>query len=478
MPIAPAQPRQLALETPLGSRALTLVGFSGREELSRLFSYRLDLVADNATAVPFDQLVGRPMTVKLGDARFFNGVVSRFSEGARDGRSTSYRAEVVPWLWFLTRRKGSRIFQNQSVPDVLRHLLADSGVDATFELQGNYPARDYCVQYRETDFNFASRLMEEEGIRYFFRHSDGAHVLVVADTSASGPDAGTFPFDVRNPVRADPPRVLSWEKTQELTSGKVTLWDHHFELPDNHLEGTATIAESVQAGQVTHQLRLARNDGLEIYDFPGEYAQRFDGVGPGGEARPIDLQRLVQTPPQVAAIRMEEEAVRSLLVQGRSSCRAFGPGTRFTLAEHFDANGEYLLTGVEHSASQRAGAVEAGGFSYANSFTCIPAAMPFRPPRRTPAPVVNGTQTAVVVGPAGEGIFTDKYGRVKVQFHWDREGRQDKHSSCWIRVAQPHTTGPLLIPRIGWEVVVAFLEGDPDQPIIVGRVFNAADTPR
>jgi type VI secretion system secreted protein VgrG len=481
VPPAAAQPRQLALETPLGPGALSLVGFSGREELSRLFAFRLDLVADNATVVPFDQLVGRPMTVGVGGGRFFNGIVSRLSEGARDGRSTGYRAELVPQLWLLTRSRGSRIFQNASVPDVLRRVLSDAGVGATFELEADYPPRNYCVQYRETAFDFVSRLMEDEGIFYFFRHSESGHELVIADAPASVRDVGTFPFDERNPGRVDPPRVLSWQKTQELTSGKITLRDHSFELPHNPLEGTATIAQSAQAGQVTHQLRLAGNDSLELYDYPGGYAKRFDGVGPGGGDRPQDLQRLAQAPGHVAATRMLEEAARSLTVASTSTCRTLSAGAAVTIAGHFDANGAYLLTAVDHSASQPAGAVGAGGFAYANAFAGIPASVPFRPARVTPSPVAAGSETAVVVGPAGEETFTDRYGRVKVKFFWDREGQADEHSSCWIRVAQPiggAAGGLFWVPEIGDEVLVAFLEGDPDRPLIAGRLFNADDPPR
>jgi type VI secretion system secreted protein VgrG len=428
---AVVQPRQLGLETPLGPGALTLVGVSGREELSRLFSFTLDLVAPSTTPVPLDQLVGQPVTVRIGEARSFNGFVSRFSAGARDARNTAYRAELVPRPWLLTHSRGSRVFQDMSVPEIVRQVVGEAGASATFELQGAYPPRNYCVQYRETAFDFVARLMEEEGIWFAFRHSAGAHELVVGDGAALGPDVGTFPFDVQNP-------------------------------------------------KVTHRLRPGGNENLELYDYPGGYASRFDGVDAGGGERPEDLRTLVETRPQVAALRMQEETDRSLVVDGRSTCTVFGAGATFTLSGHGDGDGAYVLTGVAYRASQPAGSTGSNGFAYANTFTGIPAELPFRPARLAQKPVVHGPQTAVVVGPADARTFTDPFGRVKVQFFWDREEQQDEHSSCWIRVSQPAggaATAFFWLPEVGDEVVVAFLEGDPDEPIIIGRVYNADDAP-
>jgi type VI secretion system secreted protein VgrG len=477
VPTAAAQPRQLALETPLGPGTLTLVGLTGREAVSQLFAFDLDLVA-RAAAVPFDQLVGQPMTASVGAGRYFNGLVSRFSAGG-SARSPAYRATLVPALWLLTRRAGSRVFQDISVPDIVRQVLDGAGLSATFELQRSYLPRNYCVQYRESDFDFVSRLLEEEGISYSFRHGSGSHELVLGDDSTAAVDAGTFPFDEK-PGKVDPPRVLAWEKTQELTSGRVTLRDHHFELPHSTLEGTATILPAVQAGRVTHQLQLAGNEGFELYDYPGGYAERFDGVGPSGEDRPQDLARLVEAPARAASLRMEEEASRALGVAATSTCRALAPGLGFGVSGHFDADGRYYITGVQHSASQPDGAEGDGGFVYQNQVRGIPGTLPFRPPRATLQPVVGGTDSAVVVGPAGERTFVDRFGRVKVQFHWDREGRSDERSSCWIRVAQPvggNGAAMFWIPEVGDEVLVAFEHGDPDRPYVVGRLFDRDDRP-
>jgi len=235
-------------------------------------------------------------------------------------------------------------------------------------------------------------------------------------------------------------------------------------------------------GKVTHKPKGGGNDKLEVYDYPGEYAQRFDGVDRGGGDRAADLKKIFEDNKRTVDIRMEQETVPGLIIQGSSNCRHFVSGHKFNLERHFNADGEYLLVGVSHVARQESDFRSGGGgdFEYENSFSCIPFAIPFRPPRLTPKPVVQGTQTAVVVGPAGEEIFTDKYGRVKVQFHWDREGQHNEKSSCWVRVSQNWAGkrwGAMFIPRIGQEVIVDFLEGDPDQPIITGRVYNADEMP-
>jgi type VI secretion system secreted protein VgrG len=479
--------RSISVTTPLGPDRLLLTGFAGREAVSELFDFRLDLVAENATDVAFDKLLGQKLTVTVllpGEKkRFFNGVCNRVSQGARDTVFTHYQAEIVPQFWLLTKRAQSRIFQHINVPEILKRVLA--GLDVAFEIQGTFHPRDYCVQYRESDFHFASRLMEEEGIYYFFKHSERGHQMVVANRPQSHPDlapASKLIYDDDTGGVRDEERVYSWEKVQELRSGKYTLWDHCFEMPPKHLEAEQPIQDSSAAGEVTHKLKVGGNDSLEVYDYPGGYAQRFDGVDRAGGDRAGDLQKIFEDNRRTVRIRMEEEAAGGLVVRGRSNCRHLVSGHEFTLERHFNADGKYVLTGVEHSATFTSADYRSGEgeFRYENAFTCLPAGLPFRPERRTPRPFVKGTQTAVVVGPAGEEIFTDKYGRVKVQFHWDREGQADADSSCWVRVAQHWAGkrwGAMFIPRIGHEVVVDFLEGDPDQPIIVGSVYNAENMP-
>jgi type VI secretion system secreted protein VgrG len=477
--------RALRISTPLGRDALLLVGFAGDEAISRLFRLDVDLLAANETRVPFDALLGQRVSLHLdvegSPERHFSGVCSRVAQGHRDATFTAYRLEVVPELWFLTRRAQSRIFQHQSVPEILRACL--EGLNVEYQLDGTYHPRDYCVQYRETDFAFVSRLMEEEGIFYFFRHEPSTHVLVLADAPRAHPElpgtAARMTFDPVEGGQREASRVTSWVKSQELRSGKVTLWDHCFELPDRHLEADATLPATASAGTVTHRLAIGRNERLERYDYPGGYAQRFDGVDRRGADRPGDLDHIFEDNARTARVRLQEEAAQALRIEGAGGCGAFASGHRFRLASHFDADGAYLLTAVSHAA-RLDGDYRSGNdvdFIYQNTFTCIPEAVPFRPVRATPRPAIHGTQTAVVVGPPGEEIYPDKYGRVKVQFHWDREGGRDLDSSCWIRVATPWAGsgwGMVHIPRIGQEVVVAFEEGDPDRPIIVGSVYNPA----
>jgi type VI secretion system secreted protein VgrG len=479
------QPLQLA--TPLGKDALFLVGFEGHEGLSQLFRFQLDLLADNRRSIDFDQLLGRPVTICLalgsGKSRYFSGIVSRFSQGPRDHTFTRYRAEVVPQLWLLTRRVQCRIFQHRNVPEILKEILA--GLDVQFELQGTFHPRNYCVQYRESDFAFASRLMEEEGIYYFFKHSDKGHRLVLGNTPQSHPDVveqSTVLYDDNQGGHRPDFRVTAWEKAQDIRPGKVTLRDHWFELPDKQLEADRATLDQVAVGKVTHALKLPGSDWREVYEYPGGYGWHFDGIDRGGRERPDYLQKVFEDSRRVAAIRMQEEAVAGLRVQGTSNCRQFASGHRFTLARHWSADGAYVLTEARHKCTLGGNYHSGDGVSldYQNTFTCIPEGLPFRPARTTPRPHIEGPQTAMVVGPAGEEIHTDKYGRVKVQFPWDRQGRRDGDSSCWVRVSTPWAGkrwGAVHIPRIGQEVVVHFLEGDPDRPIIVGSVYNAEQMP-
>jgi type VI secretion system secreted protein VgrG len=487
MPEYTQEHRPIAVFTPLGDDVLLLVGFRGQESISQLFHFQLDLLAKNSTPIPFDKLLGQPVAMRLnlpdGKARAIHGLCMRVSQGEQDFTFTAYRMEIVPQLWLLTRIARSRIFQQMTVPDILKKAL--QGIDVSFELQGAFHPRDFCVQYRETDFNFVSRLMEEEGIYYFFKHTTDGHHMVVANTPQSHsdlPNGSQILYEELTGGQREEDRIYEWEKTQELRSGKYTLWDHHFELPHRHLEAEKTTLDSVQVGRMSHKLQVGRNDQLEIYDWPGEYAQRFDGINPGGGERPADLQKIFEDNRRTVEIRMQQETLPSVLIRGGSNCRHLVAGHKFTLQRHFNADGQYVLTSVTHSAriSGDYRSEQGGEFVYYNTFTAIPAALPFRPQRVTPKPIVQGTQTAVVVGPPGEEIFTDKYGRVKVQFHWDREGKADANSSCWIRVAQVWAGkrwGAMFLPRIGQEVIVAFEEGDPDQPIIIGSVYNAEQMP-
>ena len=448
--------RRIAVATPLGPDVLLLSSFQGEEGISRLFRYDLDLVSENES-VDFDALIGQNVSVRITLAddsqRYINGQISRFSQGGRDSNFTSYHAEVVPWLWFLTRTSDCRIFQNKKAPEIIQQIFTDYGFkDFSLRLYGDFSQREYCVQYRETAFNFISRLMEEEGIFYFFEHENGKHTLVLANSPTENkpcPHQSTVRFEKSAGGFQEDDVLLEWRLQQELRAGKYALTDYDFENPATDLA-----------------VNVAGKGTYELYDYPGEYLTRGDGDGR-------------------VRIRLQETQTPYVVGYGTSNCRVFASGYQFTLAEHYRAsqNQAYVLTTVRHSASQ-GGDFRSGGndddFHYRNTFECIPASTPFRPNRLTPEPVIQGAQTAVVVGPAGEEIFTDKYGRVKVQFHWDREGDLDENSSCWIRVAQlwaGKKWGAMYVPRIGQEVIVDFLEGDPDRPIITGRVYNADQMP-
>jgi type VI secretion system secreted protein VgrG len=484
--------RLLSVSTPLGNDVLLLQRVTGVEAVSRLFQFELEMLAESTATVKFDSILGQGVTVSMvmpadSSRRYINGIVSRFSQGGRKPSAmggatfTVYRAEVVPQFWTLTRNHQSRIFQQLSVPDILKKVL--TGLKVTYHLQGDYKPRDYCVQYRESDHAFASRLMEEEGIFYFFTHADGSHQMIVADGQPTFPDIPGpthLIYETQEGGTRTEDRIHRWEKSQTIRSGRYRLWDSCFELPGKNLESVRPTLGSVQVGTVNHSLN-GRNKDLEIYDYQGGYAQRFDGVTPGGGDRSGDIQNIFPDGTRTVGIRMQEETTGAVLLEGESTCRQLVAGGRFILTRHFDGDGPYVLTQVDHVAD--AGDAYTLGdapATYTNTFRCIPAALPYRPERTIPRPRIEGTQTAVVVGPAGQEVFTDKYGRVKIQFYWDRQGQFNESSSCWVRVAQlaaGRRWGTSFWPRIGQEVIVDYQEGDPDQPIIIGTVYNAEQMP-
>jgi type VI secretion system secreted protein VgrG len=486
MPGYSQQDRPLILTTPLGKDVLLVTSFQGHESISQLFDFEMEMLAERETKIPFDQILGQTVTLEMrllnGDKRYFNALVKQFREGRRDEVFVYYRASLTPKLWLLTKKVRSRIFQHITVPDILKVVL--TGMDVTYELAATYFPRDYCVQYGESDFDFASRLMEEEGIYYFFKHSDGSHQMVVTDLPGKHPtvpgQSHVIYEEVIGEDRTDM-RVTGWEKTQTIRSGEFTAWDYCFELPDKNLEAIEKTIPIVTVGKVTHKLQVGGNDQLEIYEYPGGYAQRFDGISQAGAPQPLDLNNIFPDRTRTVRIRMEQEEVQSIDIQGNSDCGHFTAGHEFTLERHFDADDKYLLTRVEHAAKQGDYRSEqTGPFTYENRFSSIPDGLHYRPQQTIRKPVIAGLQTAVVTGPKGEEIFVDKYGRVKVQFHWDREGKLNADSSCWVRVAQVWAGkgwGAFFWPRIGHEVVVIFEEGDPDKPLIVGSVYNHDNMP-
>lgn len=468
--------RFLAVTTPLGPDKLVLTGFEGVEQMSRPFSYRLEMVSTNM-AIGAKDIIGQSVSVAVGPPdkrRFFNGIVRRWEMGGDFGREyRAYSAEIVPKLWLLTRRTNLCLFQHLSTPDILKKVM--TGLDVAWQLNGTYEPRNYCTQYRETDFDFVSRLMEEEGILYYFKHSDGSHQLVVTDQKSNWFDCDDGEVEYRTDLEIGNlvAHVHGWVPRFTYRSGKLTMRDQNFQKPSDNLEQSKTTL-----------LGIASFKDHELYDIHyGDYAV-FDGINKSGGDQAADLSKISSTTTQIAKVRMEEEEAEYENIDGQGNCRSFSPGGKFKLKKHLfpeQQNKDYVLTAVRHSATDLSHLpAEGGPPSYTNSFACITTDRQWRPARLTPRPRVQGPHTAFVVGPSGEEIFTDKYGRVKVQFVWDREGKKDSDSSCWLRVAQlwaGKQWGAIFIPRIGMEVIVDFLEGDPDRPIITGCVYNTESMP-
>lgn len=481
--------RYLYLTTPLGADKLLLSGFTGTEALSELFKFELELLAENTTTVDFDKLIGQKVSfgVQAPDSRLeprhMHGIVTELSQGNRDFEFTEFKMTIVPEVWKLTRKFRSRIFQHMTIPDLLKKLF--EGFDVSYELQGSYEPRQYITQYQESDFAFASRLMEEEGIFYFFKFTRGAHKLVLADTPQSHSDIpgdAKLIFETIEGGERDEERILEWRKAQVWDSGKYTLWDHHFQLPHKHLEADKIVKENAQAGKVSHKLKIAGNDDLEVLEHPGRYALRFDGINKMGGHDPSDLDNIFQDNKRTADLRMQLTEAGMLRTEGGSNCRQMTAGHKFAMQRHFNGDGQYVITGVSHQAAEgsfRSGAHADAQNHYGNTFSAQPFELPYRPARDTARPSMPGTMTAVVVGPEGEEIFADPYGRVKVKFMWD-PASDSENSSCWMRVATAwagQNWGSIHIPRIGQEVVVAFENGDPDHPLVIGSVYNPDQMP-
>jgi len=459
------------------------------EGLSQLFTFELDLLHDEeeggyeAFTITPDQVLNKPMSVAAnqrdGANRYFHGICTRFSQGSRDERFSKYRAVVRPQVWLLTQSSHNRIFQNLSIPDVLTKVL--EGFNPSLRLSGNYEPRNYCVQYRESDWDFASRLMEEEGIFYFFEHSSSGHTLVIADSDtaiAACPSKAELPFLTDISVNPDEweGAINSFHVSNQLRTGKYRVRDHHFQLPTNTLE-----AEQMSRFDVNG------NRDNEVYSYHGEYAKLFDGINSSGGEQPNELSKVFPARQHTIDVRQQEIDVAYKTAVGSSDSCALIPGFKFKLTMHPTAenNRNHTIVSTKIEVLQDPGYVsdEERARAYVVSFASIPQGegqAPFRPARVTPRPVMHGSQTAVVVGPSGEEIFVDKYGRVKVQFYWDRDGQFNAASSCWLRVGTSiagNKWGTMFIPRIGQEVMVDFLEGDPDQPIITGSVYNPETMP-
>jgi type VI secretion system secreted protein VgrG len=457
--------RAVSVRCGLGSDVLLFASVSGVEALSSLFSYELEVFSEAGDIDP-GALLGKPMLISYGHAedaehRLIQGYVTSFSQVGYHNRLNRFRATLRPWFWFLTRTADCRIFQEKTVPEIFEEVAKEYGFsDYRLELHHSYPKWEYCVQYRETDHSFLSRLLEQEGIYYYFEHFEDRHDLVLVDDPASHRSLTgyeTVPFyppGVHEKFR-DRDHLVSWEVSQSVQTGAYALTDFDFEQPRKSLLGKSTLTAE-----------HARSD-FEIFDYPAE------------------LQATTSAESErIARMRIEQLHASRAVAFGSGNAAGLACGYRFELEGHprTDLNTEYLITSAQVALSTdgyQSGAADAAPV-FSLAIEAMDAARPFRPARVTPKPVVHGAQTAMVVGKSGEEIWTDEFGRIKVQFHWDRYGRRDENSSCWVRVAQAWAGdqwGAVQLPRIGQEVIVSFLEGDPDQPIVTGRVYNGTHKP-
>ena len=459
MPVSQSN-REAAVKCALADDVLLFASMSGSEQLGRLSEFHVRMLSLDV-AIPIADVLGKPLSVVLttgeDGVRHFNGIVTRFRSTGTVGDYASYEATVHPWLWLLTRASNCRIFQEMSVPDIVKQVCGEYGGAAslTTSLSGEYPPLDYCVQYRETDFDFVCRLLEGAGIYFYFTHAGNEHTMVLADSyDAHQPIAGydglKFAHSARKGAWAVE-TVSTWSTGGEIASSKFVLNDFNFEKPASSLLVTANIAAGFS------------QTAYEMFDYPGSYG----AVGHGDA---------------LARSRIESLHGQCEQIVATTDARGLHPGGLFTLAEHprADANRDYLVTGATYQFTNAGFSSGAGEASFTCQISAVGKEHPYRPLPVVARPVVHGPQTAFVVGKAGEEIWTDKYGRVKVQFHWDRLGKNDEKSSCWVRVAHGWAGkgwGALALPRIGMEVVVSFLEGDPDRPLVTGCVYNGNAMP-
>ncbi|HPC82607.1 MAG TPA: type VI secretion system tip protein TssI/VgrG [Thermoanaerobaculaceae bacterium] len=448
----------------IGGTLFQVLSFSGHEEISALFSYHLTLWSRDS-AVDVAAQIRQPVEIKLkwgGKEKKFYGIVSHFSQldarlpglGGADQEQGIYAVEVVPTLWLLGQHRHCRIFQNMSADAIIKKVLDERGMAGKYDPRlGSYPEREYCVQYRETDLAFIFRLMQEEGIFFYFTH-DGQEMMVIGDKSAHygtcAPDSSVQYKTPTGDLAPSDEYLSSLTYEESAYTGKVRYKDHDYRDPGKPLRVEQT---------------APRHTDLEIYDYNVE-RYRDDGRGRA-----------------LARVAVDAEAARCKLLAASGDWRSASAGCVMSLSRAYrsDLNGDWVLLSVDHSASQEAET----GVQYSVSLTAVRKDPVFRPPQNIPKPFIN-MQTATVVGPRDAKIYMDELGRAKVQFHWDPDGQEDENSSCWVRVATPyagmdessqHKHGIQFHPLIGDEVVVDFLDGDPDNPLIVGSVYNADKRP-
>ncbi|ANN74389.1 type VI secretion system Vgr family protein [Bordetella bronchialis] len=454
--------RVVTAHTPLPPDTLLFRAMNGSEGVSMLFEFEVELLAESY-ALDLRQLLGKPLTLEiaagLGGRRYLSGQITRFALVGRENATSRlyiYRATVRPWLWYLTQTSDNKIFQNKNVPDIIKEVLADYAFPVEWRLSGVYRNWEYGVQYQETDFDFISRLMEHEGIYYWFRHEQGRHTLVLSDDTAQHdtcPGCESLPY--YGPDRVAVPReeyVSAWEPAVQITPSGFATTDFDFRHPGTSMDARRANPAPYDDGK------------LEIYEWLGGYTDPEQGE-------------------HYSRVRLEGLQCRQALVSGACNAPGFAPGYRFTLMNHPRGaeNRDYLIIAAHYhmrESGYATGTPEPMVFDV--GFTVLPSSVQYRPPRVTPLAYTHGPQTATVVGKDGQQIWTDAYGRIKVQFHWDRVGQRNENSSCWVRVSSPWASGGfggIQLPRRGDEVVVDFIGGHPDRPIVIGRVYNGANMP-
>jgi type VI secretion system secreted protein VgrG len=442
---------------------LLIESFKGREGLSQAYSFELLLVCEDS-GVELKSMMGQLVTIEIelatGSPRYLAGYLTRFASIGSDGGMARYTATLNPWFSMLKNRFDTRIFQGNTVEEVVTQVFALCPAFSRHEFRLTKPQKryTYITQYRETDFNFVQRLLEEEGMFYYFEHTAEGHTMIICDDSSTLvplPEQPQIRFHTAS-VTETADSITQWSGNRQLQSGKIAVQTFDYRQPNNRLP--VTMNSLNKQGDV---------ENFEIYDFPGQYTH---GTYDEGEA--------------LVRLRVEALELKGKSFSGASNCRAMKPGYTFELLQHYDhdqgsaEDRQFLLMGVESEGHNNY--LNGHQASYYNTFTCVRKKIPFRPQLSTPRPTIPGPQTAIIVGPPGEEIFTDELGRVKIQFHWDRKGQHNDHSSCWVRVAQSGASGgfgSIQIPRVGDEVVVVFLDGNPDRPLVMGSLYNSQNTP-
>ncbi|MEG1039405.1 MAG: type VI secretion system Vgr family protein [Pseudomonas sp.] len=456
--------RLITFDSPLPpEQALQLLSFSGREALSELFRFQVELLSQDAR-IELKKLIGKKVTMGIaladGSTKYISAHVSDFVHTGADGGIANYSAELVPWLWILSRRRDSRIFQDQTTEQIVKEVFAYYLTLADHEFRLSKPLKpiSYCTQYQESDLNFVLRLLEQEGLFFTFAHSQEGHRMIISDDSSVLPPLERQPLIRYHSasVTETADSITAWSSVRRFQPTRLTLKSFDYKQPGNpHLVQLNSVNQQGEVGQ------------YEVFEYEGLYGYADSDEGE-----------------RKARHRLEAMEVNSKTFNGESNCRAMEPGHYFELSQHYDHDNDaaddrqFLLLSVTHwGQNNYSNEGEAG---YRNSFTCIRRKIPFRPSLLTPRSSISGPQTAIIVGPPGEEIYTDELGRVKIQFHWDRNGEFNDHSSCWVRVAQSGASGgfgSIQIPRVGDEVVVVFLDGNPDRPLIMGSLYNSSNTP-